>query len=419
MTKSLGNAFRLAVRKTANVLTRKDSRSVLLIPHFNCINDGYDIINYRSDNVLCLFNGIIRDSRYDGWNIHIVYYDKEKLDSYLDYCRDFNPSRIHFIHCKDSRKYFKAFFSSAHIFTDHHFDWFRFRVRGQQIVCLSYFPGPFKDDFNILPTTKKGLAKERKVINLSYDWQVSVSDLCSALLSKDSLLHYSKFVPLGFPRNDIFYEDTSYVREAIFGATGIKASRIICYTPTHRDYESSERKFYDTGAARARSIWGEIDEDGLERMDSVLEEADAVVIAKLHPSQEKSVLSSAKSRRVFLYSRMPFSRTISLNEVLAASDILITDYTSAVYDFLHTDRPIIYYFYDYEKYRATRGFFIDPVEPVCAGYLAYDFSALLEGITRCCREDCAADKRKWLKDLFLLHQDGKSLERVMDRFLHV
>ena len=406
-------------RKILNRLTPKDPHSVFLIPHFNGIADGYDIINYRSDNVLCLFNGLLHDARYDDWTLNILYYDASRLDDYRAHCLGHHPGRVNFVPSTDRRAYDRAFFHSAHVFTDHNYHWLRFRAKGQQIVCLNYFPGPFKDDYISLPPAGKAREKERRAINGSYDFQLSVSDLFSALLSKDCLLAYEKFVPLGYPRNDVFYADNTSLKEAVLAATGIRASRIVCYTPTHRDYESSDRKMYDAAsAAVSRSVFGG-DASELERMDQALEKADAILVAKVHPSQETSVLSAARCRRVVLYSQLRQQLTLSLNEILAVSDLLVTDYTSAVYDFLHADKPVVYYFYDYEKYLSTRGLFINPIEPFCAGYMAYDFEALLQGIEACFREDFAADRRRWLRDLVLRHRDGQSLQRVMDYFLPV
>jgi len=45
----------------------------------------------------------------------------------------------------------------------------------------------------------------------------------------------------------------------------------------------------------------------------------------------------------------------SSNELLAAVDILITDYSSIFFDFLPLGRPIIHYVYDLDEYTATRG----------------------------------------------------------------
>ncbi|MGY3750672.1 glycosyltransferase [Vagococcus acidifermentans] len=50
---------------------------------------------------------------------------------------------------------------------------------------------------------------------------------------------------------------------------------------------------------------------------------------------------------------------IDTNELLYFVDILITDYSSIFFDFLVTDRPVIYYMYDKEQYIEERGVYLD------------------------------------------------------------
>ena len=55
----------------------------------------------------------------------------------------------------------------------------------------------------------------------------------------------------------------------------------------------------------------------------------------------------------------PIPPEYELYEFLTAVDILITDYSSIMYDFLLTDRKIILYTYDQEEYFSTRGVYDD------------------------------------------------------------
>lgn len=47
---------------------------------------------------------------------------------------------------------------------------------------------------------------------------------------------------------------------------------------------------------------------------------------------------------------------------MAVSDVLITDYTSAYFDFLLLDKPVVFNFYDFEEYSETRGFSFTPIK---------------------------------------------------------
>ncbi|MFZ8764730.1 CDP-glycerol glycerophosphotransferase family protein [Enterococcus diestrammenae] len=49
----------------------------------------------------------------------------------------------------------------------------------------------------------------------------------------------------------------------------------------------------------------------------------------------------------------------NLDELLLATDCLISDYSSMMFDFYLLDKPIYMYAYDYDKYRDFRGFYVD------------------------------------------------------------
>ena len=51
-----------------------------------------------------------------------------------------------------------------------------------------------------------------------------------------------------------------------------------------------------------------------------------------------------------------------LNSVLTTCDVLITDYSGVIFDFLYQDKPIITYAPDYKIFKKQNGFSFDPVE---------------------------------------------------------
>ena len=48
-----------------------------------------------------------------------------------------------------------------------------------------------------------------------------------------------------------------------------------------------------------------------------------------------------------------------INELMLVSDVLVTDYSSAIYEFALLDRPMAFFAPDYEAYEAERGFYFD------------------------------------------------------------
>lgn len=58
-------------------------------------------------------------------------------------------------------------------------------------------------------------------------------------------------------------------------------------------------------------------------------------------------------------SAMLVPRDVDVNELLGVTDILVTDYSGIFYDFLVTDRPIVFFMPDLDEYASTNGFYLD------------------------------------------------------------
>ncbi len=413
--------IRYTILSAYNRIIAKDSKSILFIPHPNCNMDGYDILNGESDNVLCLFNSIIRDSRFKGFHLYVLFYHADRLPAYIEYCNQFSNVAVSFIHHKDRRNLFKAVAHSYTIFTDTDCTHIFYRTSTQRIICLNYYGGLFKSEFHRWEKYggfKKVISKHKEMYKL-FDYNISLSELNSKLFAADLCHYYPHFLPLGFPRNDVFFKDLSDFRKEIEKTVGFKFKHIITYVPTHRDYENSQRDAYNESQTKSRSIWGHVSNEELIALEKTLDETDTIIIAKVHPIQKSqtSVISYENSKHIIFFNDLVKKIKTSLNPLMAISDSIITDYTSAVFDFMYANRPIIYYFYDIELYRKTRGFFIEPIEAICAGHFTYSISDLQKAI-----QDIAAErdpekiKREFLQNLFIKFRDGNTSERIKDYF---
>lgn len=407
--------FSLAFYKLVKILNcfiNKKNRSLLFIPHKNCHNDNYDIINYTGDNALVLCHYFLSKTKFDG-PISLVYYNEDNLSQYTEYIIQFGKD-VSFVNGNSRWNLIKAFIKCNVCFTcDPHYN-FSYKINKQKVICLGYF-SPFKDDYHAIKMlSKREQSQRRKEINNSFSNHIVTSYLCGRIISLDTLLQFDKFVDIGYPRNDIFYSDTSKLKENILSRLGDSIKRVICYTPTYRDYERRDVRLSNNKMSVRKTIWGldnDIDEEALEKL---LKEKETVVIVKLHPWQEKSVLIDRKrTKHIVLFSELQKQYTCSLYDVLAISDCLITDYTSTAFDFMHMNRPIIYYMYDFEKYNNNRGFSFSPVTTICGGPIAYSFSELLEYLkTILDGEDSYSEKRSFIHNLINRYQDGNSSVRV-------
>lgn len=396
--------FFYSTLKVINILTSKDEKSIFIVPHHNCRTDRYDVINYKSDNALCLFNYLIRQGNYNIDRIYVVVDNTHRIGEYSTYVRCINDSIIvDFVQRKKySYKYIKCFCRSKYIFSTTVFELFPYRIKKQCISCLGYFT-PFKNDF---------IHSEKKFANLvrrnnnTYNFYFTTSSLASRILSSDSGLIYSRFRSLGFPRNDIFYQTSndnlSYecIKQEFEGF-----NKIITYTPTYRDYETKCNN-------EKRGLFG-FDDGKMLNLINVLKKHNAVLIAKLHPFQNKDIIERLNCPNIKLYNST--QNNYSLYDLLSLTDLLITDYTSTVFDFLHTNKPVVFYFYDKQEYEKTRGFAFDPVELVCPGQITNDVTNLSNVIDYIlCGNDDYGEKRTEVSRLMNHYQDGDSAKRICD-----
>lgn len=110
--------------------------------------------------------------------------------------------------------------------------------------------------------------------------------------------------------------------------------------------------------------------------------------------------------------------TIDANEILAVSDVLISDYSSIFFDFLVTGRPILFYVPDLETYKKSRGLYFSVEE--LPGPVTMDG----EQIGKWLKElDADSDSYKRLFDYnnyvnavqrFIPNEDGHACERIVN-----
>lgn len=421
LIKAIIYRIHLTAIRCHNRCVKKDKKSIFFYPHANCKYDGYDILNGDSSNVLCLVNDILKDSKFNDYQLYILYYHKERLKSYQEYCSQFGLERIHFVFFEDYKAIREAIFKCYTIFIDADYTRINYRVSNQRVVLLNYFGGLIKGEFFRWENHGgfKRMIKEQFEMKRMFDYHLSISDICSKFIALDNCHYYPHFISLGFPRNDIFFWDNSQLRKQVEELVNFQVKKIITYSPTHRDYENPNREFFDSKKITCRSIFGDVTEQELEDFENILSETGTLIIAKVHPIQQAqtTVISSKASKHILFYSELAKHIKTSLNPLLAISDSIITDYTTTVYDFLYTNRPIIYYFYDIERYRETRGFFIEPIESICAGHLTYNLSELGNALKDIVMgNDPFRTKRQFLQELFIKYLDGKSSERIKEYF---
>lgn len=155
-------------------------------------------------------------------------------------------------------------------------------------------------------------------------------------------LGYSKEISLtGTPRTDVFFNERNDIIEKVKRSFGIAdGEKIILYAPTFRPGGSFEN--YD------------IDLSCIKGFYSKKEGCEYVIMVRLHPN----IAAKSDDLRKFLsYDYIDASFYPDMQDLLCATDVLVTDYSSVMFDFMFTYKPVILYTPDKDIY--NRGFYFD------------------------------------------------------------
>ncbi|ULT56460.1 CDP-glycerol glycerophosphotransferase family protein [Neobacillus drentensis] len=216
-----------------------------------------------------------------------------------------------------------------------------------------------------------------------------------------------KILSIGQPRNDFLINQkdfTSTYKKKLYDLfPEIKDKKIITYMPTFRDKTANNFSF--------KLLTGKEQEKLIE----VLTKHNAVILEKNHYAETGSSRATlAPSPFIKSLTDVPFDS----QELLLASDMLITDYSSCYFDFLLLDRPIIHYAYDYQSYGSIdRGFYYD-LEDVSGGSIVKIEDKLLESIDKNLTEPNLHKSNRNSTIAFLLNNEkGISSEEIYQHIL--
>lgn len=210
-----------------------------------------------------------------------------------------------------------------------------------------------------------------------------------------------KVLPLGVPRTDLFF-DYSKMGKIVSNIKKWYPYLIdtynILYAPTFRGRPGNRNK---------QVLY--IDWNELKRLPKYYK-----VIIKLHPVVEKitpEIPLWIKDRVLLLDSKE------DINEWLIFCDLLITDYSSIIFEYSLLQKPIVYFPYDINDYLEERGFYY-PYKDYIYGDVVYNTGDLIKSILVADKKmyDYLSDRKDFLRK-FMGACDGKSSKRIIDYFI--
>jgi CDP-glycerol glycerophosphotransferase (TagB/SpsB family) len=201
----------------------------------------------------------------------------------------------------------------------------------------------------------------------------------------------------GYPRNANFYcKDLVYKeKQEFYNKHKISSDyKLIAYLPTFRDGCSDPYPLVN--------LMKDIDFVDFMRSNKI------IIIEKSHYAHQNTINSKNELEDVY--------RTIDncdCQSLLAASDILITDYSGAFFDYLILNRPIIHFLYDYDNYKNNiRGLYFSK-EHVVAGPVANNIYEVKEAILDCILKDDSYNLlRRDIRAKFMTFESKESNKKI-------
>ena len=202
-----------------------------------------------------------------------------------------------------------------------------------------------------------------------------------------------RVLALGTPRTDFFFDPVAMAaaRERVHALyPDLAGRRVVLHAPTFRGRGRSKRAATGIDAARLRAALP----------------AEYILALKTHPNLDPAATWTAGYDVVI-------DRSFEINEIFTVTDILITDFSSSVFEFALLKRPIIVLTDDLEAYERDPGLYLDPRTELIGAQVS-GTDAVAEAILQ-----DAFDLEPY--DAFIRRHlgacDGSTSDRLVDRFV--
>ena len=286
-------------------------------------------------------------------NLLFIYNELKRQDVNIDIKLRFNKPNKN-IYSK-IKKIFKLMITECHLATarfiivdDYYFPLYVTKFRKETIVIqVWHASGGFKKiGYSVIDKSFGVDKKTTKTINIhsNYTYCLMGSKYNAKFYSEAFRTSIDKFITdIGIPRTDVFFnkELKNFLPLKVSELYKLpKNKKIILFAPTFRGNTRYEAYYKD-------------DLDFCILKEYIGDEY--IVLLKLHPWITNKY--EIKENLIdFLFDVTDYP---DINELMIISDIMITDYSSAIFEYSLLERPMLFYASDYFDYIDERGFYID------------------------------------------------------------
>ena len=273
--------------------------------------------------------------------------------------------------------------------------------KGTEVIQLWHACGAFKKfGYSVLDKSYSPDDDYLKMVQIHRNYsKVYVSgEACVAPYADAFGMTQERIYPLGVPRTDQLLNTVrqARVREKLYDRyPEWRKKRIILLAPTFRGNGQTTAR-YDQ----------ELDFEKFRRELG----PDTVLLLRMHPFVlNPPIVPDAYSDQIINMTDYP-----DINDLMQIADILITDYSSVIFEFALLQKPMIFLVNDLQSYKAERDFYF-PYESFVPGPIVSTFEDVIAWIKR---GQFDTQKIETFANQFFTYQDGEATKRIVDHLLY-
>lgn len=240
---------------------------------------------------------------------------------------------------KDIYNFYSKVGSAKYLFFTHPY-WYK-EKKSDQIIINLWHGIPLKDG--------------RNDIHETFDYLIIPSKFSKELFQKFIGAKDEQCLILGTPRNDLLFCQSDPISKIINNSKQAK-NIIVMTTFKQGAYIKDSNIVYPFVLPFIN------DKKDLINLNYHLKENNINLIIKIHHLQKMELIDKINlSNVVYIEDEELNAKNIQLYELVGKTDALLTDYSSIMFDYLLTNKPIGYFINDLEEYRKNRGFLVDNI----------------------------------------------------------
>lgn len=268
--------------------------------------------------------------------------------------------------------------------------------KGTELIQVWHAMGAFKK-VGYSRMGKVGGPEKSSLTHKNYTAAIVSSEAIKKDYAEAFSIDISKIHSVGIPRTDVFF-DKKYKekikQELYIKYPMLKKKKVILFAPTFRGNGQSTA-YYDFNLIDFKKLKQELKDE-------------YVFILKIHPFVKD--LSKLPNDDNFY---LNLSNEREINDLLFITDILITDYSSVIFENSLLNNKVIFFVPDLNEYINTRDFYYD-FSKYTYGDITYNMNELIKSIKSSKKQE---KKLEEFKQYFCSSCDGNSTKKFVDELI--